>query len=63
MDSKEIHAAMKNRLPVVYEGVRYDRILEYTSWYDDKGVHRLSVVLHGRNCTMRVPADRVKMED
>ena len=36
MTSAQIDAAMRDRLPVIYDGVRYDRILEYVAWYDDK---------------------------
>lgn len=61
MDSKQIDTAMRNRSPVMYDGVRYARILEYVSWYDDLGKHRLSVVLLGRNCTNKVPADKVEL--
>ena len=60
MDSKQIHNAMRKRVPVIYEGVEYDRILEYVSWYDDQRKHRLSVVLlSGRN-SVRVPAEKVE---
>lgn len=62
MDSKAIDRAMKARVPVLFGGVRYARILEYVSWYNDKGQHRLSVVLLDAkgNCTVRVPADKVE---
>lgn len=62
MTSEHIHFAMKHRSPVVHNGIRYDRITEYVSWYNDKGQHRLSVVLLDAkgNCTVRVPADKVE---
>ena len=64
MDSTQIHAAMRKRLPVQYDGRKYDRILEYISWYDDQNKHHLSaVLLIGRN-SVRVPAESVEtMED
>ena len=65
MDSQQIHHAMKMRLPVVYEGIRYERIIEYVSFYDNKGMRRLSVVLLDRNenSTIRVPADKVELAE
>lgn len=63
MDSKEIDAAMRNRLPVVYDGRRYDRILEYVSWYDDKKTRQLSVGLLLGRTLHRVPADKVELAE
>lgn len=61
MDSKEVDDAMRRRLPVMYEGERYDRILEYVSSYEDSGRRRLSVgILQGRTL-YRVPASRVTL--
>lgn len=62
MDSKQIDRAMRLRLPVVYEGVRYERIREYISWYDTSGNHRLSVVLQNGNLCIRVLAEKVQLE-
>lgn len=61
MTSAEIDTAMRRRCPVMYGGIRYDRIAEYVSWYDEKGRRQLSVVLLDRsgNCTVRVPAERI----
>ena len=61
MDSKQIDAAMKRRLPVRYDGRRYDRILEYISHYDNDGKRKLSVSLLERNAIYRVPADKVEL--
>lgn len=61
MDSKQIDAAMRNRLPVVYKGTSYDRILEYVSWYDNDKKRRLSVVLLQGRTSYRVPADQVEL--
>ena len=63
MESKQIDVAMRNRLPVICDGIQYDRILEYVCWYDDKKQRRLSVVLQARNCTVRVPADKVELAE
>lgn len=60
MDSNQIHNAMRKRIPVTYEGIKYDRILEYISWFDNQNQHHLSaVLLSGRN-SVRVPADKVE---
>lgn len=60
MDSSQIHNAMRKRIPVTYEGIKYDRILEYISWYDNQNQHHLSaVLLSGRN-SVRVPAEKVE---
>jgi len=63
MDSKQIDMAMKNRLPVIYDGTRYDRIIEYVCWYDNNGKRRLSVVLLKDRCSVRVPTDRVQLAE
>ena len=60
MDSAHIDKAMKHRTPVMYDGVRYERILEYVSWYDSGGARQLSAVLLAKNCTVRVPAHKVE---
>lgn len=61
MDSKEIDRAMREGLPVLYGGKRYDRIIEYIAWYDDYGKRRLSVNLqHGRS-SYRVEAEKVDL--
>ena len=59
MDSKQIDHAMRHRLPVMYDGRRYDRIGEYIMWYDRQGQRQLSLGLIRNNCIMRVPADKV----
>lgn len=52
---------MKHRLPVVYDGKRYDRILEFVSSYDENGNRRLSVGLLQGRTLHRVPADKVEL--
>ena len=61
MDSAQIDAAMRERLPVVYNGQRYDRIIEYISWYDNNRKRRLSVTLMQGRTSYRVPADKVEL--
>ena len=61
MDSKTIHECMQLRLPVTYDGVQYDRIAEYISWYDSLGHHQLSVVLIRGKSTIRVLADKISL--
>lgn len=61
MDSKAIDAAMKRRLPVLYDGRRYERIAEYVSWYDREGRRQLSVVLLDGRSSYRVPANKVEL--
>lgn len=63
MDSKQIDAAMRRRLPVVYDGIQYDRIAEYIMWYDQSGRRKLSVTLVRQNYSMRVPADKVELAE
>lgn len=63
MDSKLIHKAMKDRLPVIYEGKRYDRIAEYVAWYDEGQKLHLSAGLIIGNSLIRVDAAKVEMED
>jgi hypothetical protein len=61
MDSEQVHKAMRDRRPVMYEGTRYDRITEYVAWYDVDKKLQLSVVLRSGNYTIRVPADKVEL--
>ena len=61
MDSKTIHELMQRKAPVFYDGVQYDRILEYISWYDQLGKHNLSVVLIRGKSTIRVLADKISI--
>ena len=61
MESQQIHMAMRDRLPVVYEGTRYDRITEYVAWYDADKKLQLSAVLRSGNYTIRVLADKVEL--
>lgn len=61
MDNKQVDHAMKHRLPVVYDGKRYDRILEFVSSYDENGNRRLSVGLLQGRTLHRVPADKVEL--
>lgn len=62
MESGQIDTAMRRKEPVVYNGRRYKRILEYISWYDNSGNRKLSVVLLADgNYTVRVPADKVEL--
>ena len=63
MDSKDIDRAMRYRLPVVFDGVRYERIVEYISFYDDLGRRRLSCGLVEKNFYMRVPAEKVEFAE
>lgn len=63
MDSKQIDYAMKHRLPVVCDGVQYERIAEYVMWYGNDGSRNLSAVLLLRNHSMRVPAHKVQLAE
>ncbi len=63
MDNKQVDHAMKHRLPVVYDGKRYDRILEFVSSYDENGNRRLSVGLLQGRTLHRVPADKVELAE
>lgn len=61
MDSKQIDTAIRNKTPVMYNGQRYVRILEYVMWYDKQGKRQLSAVLLGdQNYTVRVPSEKVE---
>lgn len=68
MDSKQITEAMRRKLPVVFDGIAYQRITEYILWYDSTNARRTSVTLLDKNSNgiVRAPADRValaEMED
>lgn len=61
MDSKMVDLAMREQLPVIYDGRRYTRILRFISWYDESGRRRLSVELKDGNTAYTVPADKVEL--
>ena len=61
LDSKTIHELMRSRKPISCDGICYDRIAEYVSWYDDRGNHHLSVNLIRNNCLVRVPVDKISL--
>ncbi|MBQ9733940.1 MAG: hypothetical protein IJV74_06875 [Clostridia bacterium] len=63
MDSTQIHTAMREQLPVIYDGRRYDRIIEYISWYDTNKKRRLSAVLLLGRSSYRVPAEKVELAE
>lgn len=63
MDSTQIHTAMREQLPVIYDGKRYDRIIEYISWYDANKKRRLSAVLLLGRSSYRVPAEKVELAE
>ena len=63
MDSKQIDLAMKYRVPVMYEGRRYERIEERVMWYDARGKRRLSLGLVDRNLLLRVPEEKVTLAE
>lgn len=63
MNSKQIDTAMRLRLPVIYDGKRYDRIDEYISWYDNNGQRRLSCGLSLKQHLYRVPAEKVELAE
>ena len=58
-DRDKILEAMRKRLPVIHNGIHYDRIIEYVSWYDNNGTLRQSVVLLQKRSSIRVLADEV----
>ena len=61
LDSKTIHELMRTQKPVSCDGIQYDRITEYVSWYDKFGKHQLSVTLTQKNMTIRVPVDKISL--
>lgn len=63
MTSDEIISAMKNKLPVVCNGIEYAYILEYVLTYDENGKQRRSVGLLDRNMNslVRVNLERVSL--
>ena len=58
-DNDKIHEAMRKQLPVIHNGIQYDRIIEYVSWYDNTGTLRKSVVLLQNRTSVRVLADEI----
>lgn len=54
---------MRLKLPVVYDGTTYQRILEYILWYDLAGKRQTSLSLldMNSNSITRAPAGRVTL--
>lgn len=46
----------------MYDGIQYKRILEYVSWYDKNGNHKLSAVLLAEQGNYSVRVDAAKVE-
>lgn len=63
MDSKQIDLAMKYRVPVMYEGRRYEYIEERVMWYDKRGKRHLSLGLVDKNLLHRVPEEKVTLAE
>ena len=63
MDSKQITEAMRRKLPVVSNGIEYQRITEYILWFNGAGDRLTSVNLLDKNgnSLTRVPADAVEL--
>lgn len=60
---KKLLDAMKRGVPVIHNGIRYDRILEYVAWYNESGTLRHSVVLLQGQNSVRVLVDDVALEE
>lgn len=64
MDSKTIDRAMRDRLPVIWDGRRYEYISEYIAWYDGNKKRRLSVsLIDSKHNLHRVLADKVELAE
>ena len=61
--NERIFEAMKNRLPVVFRGIRYERILDYIFWYDNTGALRQSVVLLENRTSVRALVSEVEVAE
>lgn len=65
MRRKDVEAAIKNRSAVIYDGIRYERIVEYVIWFDKRGNRQMSLILldRNRNCVVRTLVERVELAD
>ncbi len=65
MTSKDIIAAMHSKVPVVYNGATYVRILAYIFWINDFGEECRSVELLDKNggTRVRVRADKITLKE
>lgn len=61
LQSKEIIEAIQNRSPIIYNGAKYIRILEYILWFTDAGEQRTSVTLLDKNGRSVVRADSARI--
>lgn len=59
--SKEIVGAMKEGTPIIYNGAKYIRIMEYILWFTDAGEQRTSVTLLDKNGRSVVRADSARI--
>lgn len=64
-EPKELIEAMRQKLPVMYNGAEYMRITKYILWFDDRGEKKLSAELLDKNggSVVQVPADRVTLKE
>lgn len=65
MSNAEIKAAMRDRLPVVCDGIEYAYIREYILTFDDNGNQHLSVGLMDKNMRsiVRVNLEKVRLAE
>lgn len=61
--NEQLFEAMRRRLPVIYEGIQYDRILDYVFWYNNMGELQQSVVLLQNRSSVRVLIDKVTVAE
>lgn len=54
---------MQEKAPIIADGIRYQRIIEYILWYDAQDKRQTSVVLLDKNghSTVRVASDRIEL--
>ena len=62
---ERVHDAMRRGLAVIHtkSKIRYDRIIEWVSWYTDDGEHRVSVALLEKRNSARVPGEEIEILD
>lgn len=67
MDISEVKRVIKTKMPVIYDGIEYERVLNCVLWFDEhQGGFRYSLKLQDKNSKISVtkaPMEKVRIKE
>ena len=67
MDISEVKTVIRKRMPVIYNGIEYERVLNCVLWFDEhQRTFRYSLKLQDKNSRLSVtkaPMENVKIKE